>query len=388
MKSLPFAIPQPLTRRLTATAMAAAAILAVTAVIAPDRAWANLLLSSFFLVTLGLGGALFIALTTVCGASWSVAFRRVPEALTGLLPLGGALLLVALLAHLRRYGWHHHGDGDPGTFWFKELWLAPWFFAARAVAFVMLWIVFSRILVNHSRRQDTAVREAGAGTNGIASVLFLAMFAVTISLAGVDWIMALEPMWFSTMWGVYQFSGLILGTLAAMIVACILLRRHGPLADVFHEDHLHDLSKLLLGFSCFWMYIWFSQYMLIWYSNIPEETSYFIRRTHGPWAPVVLASIALNWVIPFFVLLPRPCKRSETVMLRIAVMVLLGRGADLYIMIFPPVTGNTPVFGIPEIAAIVGLCCLLPLLFMRSFAASDAVPRNDPWLADSLHYHA
>ena len=173
-----------------------------------------------------------------------------------------------------------------------------------------------------------------------------------------------------------------------MIVACILLRRHGPLASVFHEDHLHDLSKLLLGFSCFWMYIWFSQYMLIWYSNIPEETSYFISRTHGPWGPIVLASIALNWVIPFFVLLPRPCKRSESVMLKIAAVVLLGRWVDLYIMIFPPVTGNTPVFGIPEVATIIGLCCLVPLLFIRSFAAAASVPQNDPWLADSLHYHA
>ncbi len=173
-----------------------------------------------------------------------------------------------------------------------------------------------------------------------------------------------------------------------MIVACILLRRFGPLASVFHEEHLHDLSKLLLGFSCFWMYIWFSQYMLIWYSNLPEETSYFIRRTHGAWGPVVLASIVLNWVIPFFVLLPRPCKRSETVMLRIAAVVLLGRCMDLYIMIFPPMVGDTPVFGIPEIAAIVGLSCLVALLFLRTFAAAAAVPRNDPWLAESLRYHA
>jgi len=93
--------------------------------------------------------------------------------------------------------------------------------------------------------------------------------------------MALEPLWFSTMWGVYQFSGLIMGTLATMIIACVTLRKFGPLAGVFRDEHLHDLGKLLLGFSCFWMYIWFSQYMLIWYSNIPEETSYFIPRTQG-----------------------------------------------------------------------------------------------------------
>jgi hypothetical protein len=388
MKSVPLVVPQTLSRRLTTTALAAAAILAITALVAPDRAWANLLLSGFFLVTLGLGGALFIALTNVCGASWSVAFRRVPEAMTGLLPLGGGLLLVALLAHLPQYAWHHHGSGDAGTFWFKELWLEPKFFIARAVGFVALWIVFSRILVNHSRRQDTLTHTAATSASGVSSVLFLAMFAVSISLAGVDWIMALEPMWFSTMWGVYQFSGLILATLSAIIIACILLRRFGPLAGVFNDDHLHDLSKLLLGFSCFWMYIWFSQYMLIWYSNIPEETSYFIARTHGPWGPIVVASIVLNWVIPFFVLLPRPCKRNESIMLKIAGVVLLGRFVDLYVMIFPPVTGNVPVFGIPEIATIIGLGCLIPLLFMRSFAATAPVPQNDPWLAESLHYHA
>lgn len=188
--------------------------------------------------------------------------------------------------------------------------------------------------------------------------------------------------------GVYQFSGLILSTLAVMIIACVLLRRYGPLAGVFRDDHLHDLSKLLLGFSCFWMYIWFSQYMLIWYSNIPEETSYFVTRTHGSWGPIVVASIALNWVIPFFVLLPRPCKRNEGIMLKIAVVVLLGRWVDLYVMLFPPTTGDSPVFGIPEIATIIGVGCLIPLLFMRSFAAAAPVPRNDPWLAESLHYHA
>ncbi len=374
--SVSIVIPSALSRRLSAVATVAAAILAGTALIAPDRAWANFLLGCYFLVTLGLGGALFIALTNVCGARWSVAFRCVPEAMTGLLPLSGAMLLVALIAHLPQYAWHHHGAGDAGTFWFKELWLEPKFFAARAVTFVLLWLGFSRVLVNRSRRQDDDVHHAAPRVGGISSVLFLAVFAVSISLAGVDWVMALEPMWFSTMWGVYQFSGLILGTLAAMIVACILLRRHGPLAGVFREDHLHDLSKLLLGFSCFWMYIWFSQYMLIWYSNIPEETSYFIRRTHGPWGPVVLADIVLNWVIPFFVLLPRPCKRSESVMLKIAVVVLLGRWVDLYIMIFPAVTGNSPVFGIPEVAAIVGLSCLMASLFMRSFSGADAVPRT------------
>ena len=387
MKFAHLIVPQSLTRKLLAATLIAVTVLAITALVAPDRAWANLLLGSYFLITVGLGGALFIALTNVCGASWNVAFRRVPEAMAGLLPWGSVLLLVTVATHLPKYAWHHHGPGDAGTFWFKELWLEPKFFALRSIGYVVLWTLLSRTLINNSRRQDAGDVPADPGVNRVASVLFLAAFAISFSLASIDWIMALEPMWFSTIWGVYHFSGLFLGTLAAMVLGCVALRRHGPLADAFREEHLHDLGKLLIGFSCFWMYIWFSQYMLIWYSNIPEETSWFVRRTHGPWGPIVLAAIALNWVIPFFVLLPRQCKRSESVMLKIAVVVLLGRWVDLYVMIFPSVTGNMPLFGLPEIGTIVGISCLMVFLFIRSFAAAGSVPRNDPWLAESLRYH-
>ena len=253
---------------------------------------------------------------------------------------------------------------------------------------MLLWIILSRIMVGNSRRQDIHPDKSNARINTRVSVLFLAVFAITISLAGVDWNMALEPMWFSTMWGVYQFAGVIQSTLAAIIIACVLLRKWGPLAGCFTDEHLHDLGKLLLGFSCFWMYIWFSQYMLIWYSNIPEETSYYIVRLQGPWMPIVVSTLVLNWIIPFFVLLPRVCKRSETIMLRVAIVVLIGRWVDLGVMIFPPVTGATPLFGLPELASMVTLCSLGVWLFLRSFTRVASVPDNDPYLSESLHYLA
>lgn len=386
MKLEQLSVSHEFNRKLIVATGIGAAILAVTAVISPDRAWANLFVAAWYLISLGLGGALFIALTTVCGAGWSTAFRRVPEAMTGLLPIAGILMLATVAIRLPQYGWHHHGTGDAGTFWFKELWLQPSFLAIRAVAYILLWIVFAKLLVGRSRRQDEQTNPSPA-PRVLTSILFLFVFAFTISLAAIDWIMALEPMWFSTMWGVYQFSGLVMATLATMIIACVLLRRLGPLNGIFRDDHLHDLAKLLIGFSCFWMYIWFSQYMLIWYSNIPEETSYFIPRTQGPWGPVLIGSIVLNWVIPFFVLLPRPCKRSESVMLKIAVVVLMGRWVDLYVMVFPPVTGNVPVFGLPEIASMLCICGLAGLLFSKTFAVANPVPKNDPFLQESLHYH-
>lgn len=362
-----------------------------------ERTWGNLLVGTFFLLTLSLGGAVFVALTYVTGAGWSVAFRRIPEAMAKILPITGAAMLAVLAVNFSRYDWHHHGGGDAGTFWFKELWLTPPFWLGRAVFYVVIWSLMARWLVARSQRQDQSGDPAISVGNTRLSAVFLAVYGITFSLACIDWLMALKPMWFSTMWGVYGFSGMIQATLATVIILGLVLRLPGqPLHGIFSDEHLHDLGKLLIGFSCFWMYIWFSQYMLIWYSNIPEETSYFITRTHGPWGPVVIVSIMLSWVIPFFVLLPRPAKRSAGVMMKVAVVVLAGRWVDLGLIVFPALMGGTPVFGIGE--AMLNSClgiataaCLIGtggLLFFRAFASMDPLPRQDPYLAESLHYHA
>jgi len=364
----------------------------------PLRVWSNLLVVSFYLVTLALGGAVFLALTYVAGAGWHVAIRRIPEAMAALLPKTGLAILAVLALHMHAYGWQLHpgapADTDAGTYWFKQLWLNPPFWLARAAIYVLLWSVLAAGLVGLSRRQDRLEWQDRTGAMHVMqwsvrlSALFLVVYTITFSLASVDWIMALEPMWFSTMWGVYQFAGMIQATMAAVIVVGLLLRRPGmPLHGIFRAEHLHDLGQLLLGFSCFWMYIWFSQYMLIWYSNLPEETSYFIARMHGPWGPVVVASILLNWIIPFFVLLPKPCKRSGPVMMKVAVVVLIGRWVDLTVMIFPPTVGALPVLGILEIA---GACCMtgtFGLLCFHALTKAAPVPTNDPYYGESLTYH-
>ncbi len=382
------AIPLRIFRRL---AVAGAVTLGAGAALATDRVWTNLLVIAFYLLTIALGGALFVALTNVAGGGWQVAFRRVPEAMASIVPVAGVAMLVVLGLRMKDYQWRHDWPGPAGTFWFKELWLSTPFWAARAVGYVLLWSLFARALVMRSRKQDeTALGHAARSAGNLRiSAAFLVVYAVTFSLASADWIMALEPLWFSTMWGVYHFAGMIQATLAVVIILSLALRSpHGPLRDVFRDEHLHDLGKLLLGFSCFWMYIWFCQYMLIWYSNIPEETSYFITRTHGPWGPVVVGSVVLNWVVPFFVLLPRPAKRSTGIMLKVAVVVLVGRWVDLYVMVFPAALGGQPVLGLWEVAAI---CCLAGTsgwLLFRAFAAAAPVPLRDPLLAQSLHYQA
>jgi len=371
------------------------ALSAVGLAIDPVRTWSNLLVGGFFLITLALGGAVFIAMTYVVGAAWHVAFRRIPEALATMLPVTGIVLLLILAGRFivfgpddQAYNWPAATDGNAGTFWFKELWLNPPFWISRAVAYIIVWSLLATAIVGSSRKQDSS-GDLGLTTKNIRlSAVFLVVYALTFSLASCDWIMALEPLWFSTIWGVYQFSGMMQATLAVVIIAGLLLRRPGgPLHGIFTDDHLHDLGKLALAFSCFWMYIWFSQYMLIWYANIPEETTYFIARTNTAWGPIVVASIALNWVIPFLVLLPKASKRSSSVMARIACVVLVGRWIDLYTMVCPPTVGTTPKFGIWEVAAIVSLIGAVGILLSRAFAQAPAVPAKDPYLEESLHHH-
>ncbi len=195
-----------------------AAVLLVGVPFAPDRIWSNLLVAAFYLVTLALGGALFIALTYVCGASWNVGFRRVPEAMAGMLPVACLGLLAVLLVRMNGYAWHHDG-GEVGTFWFKESWSSPAFWAVRAVVYMVLWVLLSRTIVAVSRRQDHSPDVELTILNKRLSALFLVVFAVTFSLASCDWLMLLEPMWFSTAWGVYNFAGMTQATLAAMVVA-------------------------------------------------------------------------------------------------------------------------------------------------------------------------
>ena len=374
--------------RLALLTIAAAIVLAVGLVAAPLRSWSNLLVIGYYLITLALGGTLFIALTYATSAKWNVAFRRVPEAMAGMLPALGLGMLAVLAWNRNLYGWESHAHGgDPGTFWFKEGWCTPSLWMLRAVIYVVVWILFSRALVRFSRRQDQTASITPTLINKRVSGLFLVVYAITFSLASCDWFMLLEPMWFSTIWGVYHFAGMLQAALAAMILAAIFLRKRGPLRGVFTTDHMHDLAKLLLAFSCFWMYIWFSQYMLIWYTNIPEETSYYLLRVQGAWGPLMVMNIVLNWIAPFLILLPRLNKRSESVLIKVAIVVLMGRWLDLYLVVFPSTLKGTPVFGLWEIAGMVLLVGAFGWLFFRSFGKASPVPTGDPLLADSLHHH-
>lgn len=337
-------------RRLDALLVVSSATLIAGLFIAPDRVADTLLVAAYAALTVFLGGLVFLSLHYISGARWSEPVTRVYVALTASLWLGSLAMLLVIAFRRDAYAWLPPGGEHAGTFWFKAAWLDSRAFVVRAAIYLGVWSLLAVAMVRNRRATDSL---DGSSRNHKLSAITLLLFAPTFTLAASDWFMTLEPMWFSTVWGSYHFAGLATSTLAVVVLAVIQLRGSGMWYDRFTDDHLHDLGKLLLGFSCFWMYLWFCQYMLIWYSNIPEETAYFVRRAQGAWGPLMIANVLLNWGIPFLALLPRPAKRSATTMTRVAVIMLVGRWLDLYLMVYPTRAGEAPQWGAWEAAGIV-----------------------------------
>ncbi|HPW56413.1 MAG: hypothetical protein KA072_10500 [Thermoanaerobaculaceae bacterium] len=384
--------PKRLLNRIGAIALAAAAVVTAGVVLAPDRTWPAVLTIGLFLTGMGLAGVFFVALQYATGSGWSIVVRRVGEALAALLGTGAVVMVVALFAAPRLYCWWGGAvDGEPLR-GFKAAWLSPAFFVVRAIVYFALWLAFAAAIVRESRLQDADADPAHSRRNVRLSIAFIAVFAFTVWLASSDWIMSLDPDWSSTIFGVYNFAGLFSGGLAALVVFVVWLRRLGPrgvgpLHAVVTQEHLHDLGKLLFAFSTFWMYIWFSQYMLIWYANIPEEASYFAVRLHGLWQPLVILDVVLNWVVPFLALLPRAAKRNPGVLAKVALAVLVGRWLDLYLMVTPHFQPGAPVFGVWELAAAVLAASVAVLAVLRTLTRAPMVPIGDPLLAESLRHH-
>lgn len=344
-----------------------------------------MLLAGWTLVGLGLAGAFFVALGYAADATWVTAFRRVPESMTRVLPWAALVLGLLFLLHRSLYPWTSGTEAAGG---FKQLWLSTPFFLVRAAIYFGIWISCATALVRNSRRQDRDGDREWTRRNIRLSAAFLVLFGVTCFLASVDWIMSLTPHWYSTMFGVYQFAGIFESGLAAIILLVVWLQRIGPLRHVVSDEHLHDLGKLLYAFSTFWMYIWFSQYMLIWYANITEETVYFIPRMQGAWQPLMIVNVVLNWVVPFLVIMGRPAKRHAGILTKVAVAVLVGHWLDLYITVLPTVSPDVPPFGLWEVAGAMLAAGVFVLAFVRAFQQAAPVPLRDPFLSESLHYHS
>jgi hypothetical protein len=382
-----FTPPRRLVRGLRATAVLGGLVFLVGLFVAPQRAWSGYLMGFVYLVGLGLAGGLFLSVLTLAGARWATALRRIPEAMTTVLPVATVAGLVLVGGVHSLYEWSHAGvvAEDP-LLQGKTGYLNTGFFLLRLLAFFALWIWTTRAMVAHSRRQDADGDAAHSRRRWFAAALFLPVFAVTFSFASIDWLESLEPHWFSTIYALGTLSGLASSGLAICIIFAVLLRR-GPLRGIVNDHHLDDLGKIGIGFALFWGYIWYCQYMLIWYTNMPEETPYYVLRGQDGWRVISVVNVALNWAVPFFALMPKAVRRSEALLLRVAWVMLAGQAVHLYMLVGPGVVGASPVVGLWEIGPVVGALGLFFWLTLRGLSHAPLVPSRDPDLAASLGHH-
>lgn len=350
----------------------------------PDRSWKGLLIAFFYATGLGLGAALFMATQYVTGAGWSIAFRRVPEAMTAILPFAGLGVVALGFGVHNLYEWSHGAEVvEDRILAAKASWLNVPFFLVRIAGYLLIWILLSRLIVMTSRRQDADGDVVHTRRNVRNSVLLIVLGVITGCLASFDLLMSLQPHWYSTMFGVLTVAGIFLSALAAIAVFVVVMRRLGW-GGVFTEDHLYDLGRLLLAFSVFWVYLWASQHMLIWYAHLPEETAYFQIRHTGGWGLLSIANVLLNWTVPFLLMLSRDARRSDRMILLAASSILAGHWLDLCIIVVPSTPGAAAILGPLELLPTLGALSLFVLISLRSFSRQHGVPIRDPYLVESM----
>ncbi len=353
-----------------------------------ERAWYAYLVAYFYFVTLSLGGLFFVSVLHAANAGWSANIRRFFEALTSFLPwaVGGGVIFLVGAPHI--YEWLDKAvvAKDMGL-QHKAGYLNMPFFVIRIILFTGLWVFFARKLVGLSLEQDKAGTEALTRKSVPYAISFLLIFALSYSLFSVDLLMSLQPHWFSTIFGVYAFAGMFQSSLAAGILLVIYCMKKGLLKGLVDENHLHDLGKFLFAFTVFWAYIAYSQYMLIWYANLPEETQFFIPRSQGSWAWVSVSLIFLRFIIPFLYMLPRWVKRNPDYLKVAAVLILIMEYVDLYWLAYPNLNKEHVVFGLPEIGLWIGFAGAFMYVLTNFLSKNSIVPLKDPRQHESLHHH-
>ncbi len=355
--------------------------------IEPGRTWGGFLMGFVFITGLALAGPVFLAFLRMSGARWSIQLERIPAAMSTVLPVAGALGLVLLLGLHSLYEWSHAAVVEHDVLLAdKAVYLNSAGFSLRLVGAFLLWIVFARRLRVLSALYAQEPNEQLEIRRLRWSAAFIAVVAISFSVASIDWLMSLEPHWFSTMFPLMHFSGLAAAGMAAAILLMLRHERLGTLGRPLREEHLHDAGKILFSLTLLWSFCWYCQYMLIWYTDMPEETVHYASRKEGPWWLLVQATLIVKWAVPFLVLLPRTLCRQRKVLARVAVCVLLGHALELYVQVGPPLMGATPVLGLWEIAPVLGAVALFFLLADAACPRAPAVADDHPHLADSLNY--
>ncbi|PQJ35721.1 hypothetical protein BSZ35_14960 [Salinibacter sp. 10B] len=358
----------------------------------PDDFFFAYLAGWSFLLTTALGGLLFLIFHHLTRASWSVVVNRINETLVWAFPLLFVLGLPLLFGMHDLYHWTHPELYDPSSSHYDEIlagkraYLNFPFWCARMVVYFLAWTIVSYRLYTFSVRQDVDPDPSIPAKLRSTSAWGLPLTAVTLAFASYDILMSLDPHWFSTIFGVYFFSGGILSAVAVITLVALLLQNlGGQLQNTITREHYQDLGKYMFGFVVFWAYIAFSQYMLYWYGGIPEETVWFQHRLQNGWGWHSAFLLGFHFVVPFLVLLPRAPKRSHMILSFMSVWVLVMHWFDMHWVVLP-VLRESGGFHWLDITCWLGLAGIFGGILMYRLSRHPLVPQNHPFLSESLHF--
>ncbi|MCK5124679.1 MAG: hypothetical protein KAR42_00340 [candidate division Zixibacteria bacterium] len=338
-----------------------------------------------FWLTIALGGLFFVLLHHLVGAKWSIVIRRFGESIMMVIPLMAILFIPLLFGLHELYLWmNSEVVASDHLLQGKSGYLNLNFFVVRAVLYFVIWTVLAFLLNKYSLQQNQNPSPEQIKKFRIISAPGMILFAVTLTFASFDWLMSLDAHWFSTIFGVYIFSGSFLSLLCVVTLVVIRLQSNGVLKEAITKEHYHDLGKLMFAFIIFWGYMAFSQYFLIWYGNIPEETIWFLHRWEGSWKSVSMLIVYGHFVIPFFVLFPQVTKRNKAVMTVMSIWILVMHWVDIYWLVMPTLHHHGYHLSWIDLATFIGIGGLFLHLFWRIFTAHPLVPVGDPNLEQSI----
>ena len=355
-----------------------------------NKPWAALYVAAFFFFMISLGVLAFYAIQRAAQAGWSPALYRVMEGITGYL-LPGALIVFVILAFSGFHMNHLFIWMDPEVVAHDKLiasktgFLNVPFFLARALFYIAGWSTYRYFSRKFSLAQDQAKDISNHKKNFRISAGFLVFYIVTESMMSWDWIMSIDPHWFSTLFGWYVFASMFVSGITAIALVTIYLKSKGYLEKV-NDSHIHDLGKFMFGISVFWTYLWFSQFMLIWYSNIPEEVTYFITRIEDYNLPF-FGMLVMNFIFPLLLLMNSDYKRINYFIVMAGIVILLGHYIDIFNMIMPSAVGDQWFIGIPEIGGFLFFFGLFIYVVFKEISKAPLHAEGDPFMGESERFH-
>ncbi|MFV0606698.1 MAG: quinol:cytochrome C oxidoreductase [Niabella sp.] len=363
------------------------------------RFWASMLQNSVYFLLVVNAAMFFLCATTLAWGGWQIAFTRVTEAVSSVVPVIGVIALAILLSIV--FGGNHviyhwtdaaHVEHDP-VLLHKKGFLNPTFFTVVTVLTILLWSFLGWRMRQISRNADsnppTTIEEKKKYTfkNTVNAALFMIVFALTVmSSTPWLWLMSIDAHWYSTMYSWYTFASTFVAGVALITIFVVFLKNNGYLQMV-NKEHLHDLGKFIFAFSIFWTYLWFSQFMLIWYANIPEETVYFKPRSEGIYSPIFWMVLIINFVAPILILMSRDSKRNYTTLTVMSILILFGHWLDFYQMVFPAVSPQKVPFILADMGVALFFIGIIMYVTGKSLSKYSLVAEGHPFVKESVIHH-